>query len=359
LLGTQVFGGCTALLPRKEKPAAETGPGKPIELIFAYWPPKDADICRLGFEAWGHEIEEATGGRVRVKFLGDSAMGAPNDHYKLAVTGTADISNFVPEFTPGEFPLSSIANLPMLFPSSEAAAMALYRFHMKYTAATEFSEVKLLAVSPTAPAQLLTRTQQVRNLDDLDGMKIVTTSKIQAQLIELLGAAPVFMTDRELYTSLERGLTDGRFTEWHGAMVWQVMDATRYRTANIDLALNQMLIAMNWDCWYSLPPDIQQIITGATGLLLSRHLGMVLDRANYRSLVTLKEYDRQAGNPEIYWLPDDERQRWAEAVRPFTDRWVAETEAAGYPARAALEDVIAWLAEYRPIYEPTLISPFR
>jgi hypothetical protein len=73
----------------------------------------------------------------------------------------------------------------------------------------------------------------------------------------------------------------------------------------------------------------------------------------------LKDYDQQAGNPEIYWLPDDERQRWAEAVKPFTDHWVEETEAAGYPARAALEDVITWLEEYRTIYGPTLISPFR
>jgi TRAP-type C4-dicarboxylate transport system substrate-binding protein len=323
------------------------------ELIFAYWPPLEAEICKLGFEAWGHELEDATDGRIKIKFFGGSNMGAPVSHYKLAKTGLADISVFVPEFTPGIFPLSGIANLPMIFPSSEAAALALYQFHMKYTANTELKDVKILATSPTAPAQLLTRDKQVRTLKDLKDMKIATTSTIQARLIELLGATPVFMTDRELYTSLSRGLTDGRFTEWHGASVWEVMKITRFRTVNINLALNQMLIVMNWDSWNSLPPDIQSIITGASGLHLSRYLGIVFDRANNRSLSKLQTYDKEVGNPEMYRLSDSERQRWIEAVQPFIEHWVIESEAQGYPARDALKDVLAWLEQYKTLYEPS------
>jgi TRAP-type C4-dicarboxylate transport system substrate-binding protein len=361
LIYTLVFGGCTnqSVSPTpllRNNPESVSVSGKTIELIFAYWPPPEADISRFGWEAWGDEIENITNGRVRVKFYGGSALGAPNDHYKLATTGTADISVFVPEFTPGVFPFSSIANLPMLFPSSEAAALALHRFHTKYTANTELKDVKLLAVSPTAPAQLLTRTKQVRILRDLQGMKIATTSNIQADLISLLGATPIFMTDRILYTSLDKGLTDGRFTEWDGAIVWEVMKVTTFRTANINLALNQMLVVMNLDSWNKLPSDIQNIITGSIGLHLSRHLGMIFDRANNKNLLVLKEYDQKSGNPEIYWLPDDERQTWAEVVQPFTEHWVVESEALGYPATAALEDVKAWLEEDKAIYESGVIS---
>ena len=59
-----------------------------------------------------------------------------------------------PEFTPGVFPMSAAANLPMLFPTAEVAAGALYQFHKKYTADSDFKDVVFLASSPIAPAQL-------------------------------------------------------------------------------------------------------------------------------------------------------------------------------------------------------------
>ncbi len=278
-------------------------------------------------------------------------MGAPPDHYDLCTSGTADIVNFVPEFTPGVFPLTSSYALPLIFPSSEITAGAFWQFHKKYTATSELKDVKLLAVSPTAPHQLLTNKVHVKTLEDLKGLKIIVTAPVQTKIVEKLGATPVFMPEGEVYTSLERGLADGRLHQWDGAVVWKGMEVTKYRTGNANLALDVMHIAMNRDSWNSLPPDIQDIITGATGLLWSRHLGMVFDRANNANLLVLQEYDKKVGNPDIYWLPDDERQRWVEAVTPIWDEWVQEMEGKGLPGKAALEDLKAWVVQYQKMWE--------
>ena len=358
LLFAFILTGCATTTPSSPTPSpsptlsASPSPStQTFELKFAYWIPPVIPIAKFGYEAWGQEIEDAIGGRVKIKFFGGAAMGAPPDHYDLVKSGTADISNFVGEFTPGVFPLTSVANLPLMFPSSEVAAGALWEFSEKYTFDKEFKDVKVLAMSPTAPVQLLNNKLQVKTLGDLKGLKIAVTSPTQTKIVEKLGAAPVFMPEGEVYTSLERGLVDGRLHQWDGAVVWKGMEVTKYRTGNLDLTLDLMTIAMNRDTWNKLPQDLQNIVTGATGLLWSRHLGMVFDRANNQNLMVLQDYDKKKGNPEIYWLPNDERQNWVKAVTPYYDEWVKEMDDKGLPGKAALDDIRSLAAKYTKMYQ--------
>ena len=293
LMGILIFSGCSQqarlqhlpLPPRRAStPTPTTTTSGPIELKFAYWVPPVIPMAKLGWEGWGHEVTDATNGRVTVKYSGGAAMGAPQDHYDLVKSGTADIAMIEPSFTPGVFPLSYIAYLPMMFPSAEVAAGALYQFNKKYTFNGEFKDVKILAFSPTSPSQLLTNKVQVKTLEDLKGLKIAVTSPVTAEIMNTLGASAVFMPEGEVYTSLERGLVDGRVHEWDGAVVWKGMEVTKYRTGNINLSVNQMMVVMNWNSWNKLPADIQGIITGMTGLHYSRFLGLVFDRANEMNL---------------------------------------------------------------------------
>jgi hypothetical protein len=107
---------------------------------------------------------------------------------------------------------------------------------------------------------------------------------------------------------------------------------------------------MNWNSWNSLPPDIQDIIIGATGLHWSRFLGVIYDRFNLKSLEVLEEYDRKVGNPDIHWLNDAEREKWEEVISPRVDEWVQDMESKGLPGKAALEDVKGWLEQYKRLY---------
>ena len=131
-------------------PSVTSGPTKekPIELTFAHWAAPPAAISRHLWNWWPQMIEDATGGRVHITINGGAAMGPPGEHYQLCKSGMADITNISPGFTPGQFPFSEIAGLPMMFPNSEVAACALYRFYEKYTADGEFKDVKVIATCP-------------------------------------------------------------------------------------------------------------------------------------------------------------------------------------------------------------------
>lgn len=357
LAATFLFGACAeetapapATAPTAE-PASEPAPAGPVELKFAYWVPPPAPISRLGFESWGSAIEDATDGLVTVTYFGGAQLGEPADHYDLVVSGTADIAVMTPEFTPGAFPMVEIANLPALFPNSEVAAAALWEYHQKYTVDSDFKDIKLLAVSPTAPNQLHMKTKQVQTLEDLKGMKLACTSVSHAKTIEALGAVPVNMVEGEVFTALERGMVDGRLHAWDSIVTHKTMEVTKYRTGNVNAPLNQMDIIMNKDTWNSLPDEVKGIMTGLTGLNMSRVQGIIYDRANMQLLEVAKGYDKAQGNPDVYWLPEDEMARWEAAMSVYPQEWAADMEAKGLPGNAALSDLRAFVEKYEKIYQ--------
>jgi len=64
----------------------------------------------------------------------------------------------------------------------------------------------------------------------------------------------------------------------------------------------------------------------------------------------LVAYDKKAGNPEMYALPDEEKQKWVQAVEPVRAQWVKDMESAGRPGAAALQDLLNWIEQYKEIY---------
>ena len=158
-------------------------------------------------------------------------------------------------------------------------------------------------------------------------MKIITVNDQQAKIIAALGASPVVMTEGDAYSALERKLADARFKEWDGTMVWKINEVTKYRTANIDLGIDQMIIIMNKDFWNKLPADLQSLIRGATGSFLSQYCGIAFDRGNQAMFNATVAYDKKVNNPE--YLPAAERARWEQAIAPITQQWVNDMESKG------------------------------
>ena len=318
---------------------ARASSAKPINLKFAYWPPPVSTPPKMVFEPWAKKVEQRTNGRVKITFYGGEALGKAPDHYDLALRGTADISWIDPNFTPGAFPLVESIALPMEFPSSEVASAVFWELMKKYMMNTSFKKVKVLFVHTTGLFQLFSRKKQVRKLEDLKGMKLAATSPTLSKIIKALGGVPVFMPEPDIYTSLERGLLDGRWQEWEGAWVFKMPEVTKYRTANVNLATNTCMAIMNLDAWNKLPKDIQKIFDETTGLELSRFAGATFDKQCEKFLEIIKDYDKKAGKAPIYYLPDSERARWVKAISGVAGAWAKEKESKGLPANAVVKDL--------------------
>lgn len=318
---------------------ADQAVSKTIELKFAYWVPPQSTPGTL-IEEWAKEITAASNGKVRVTTFGGSSMGAPPEHLQLCMSGMADIVWIAPGMTHGVLPLSMLFEQPGLFSSAEQGSRVGYIITKKYLMNAEYKNVKVLWVSQMGPSHLHTTKKQVRSIADLKGLKIAGTSPIEVQAIGTLGAAALQMgTEQEMYTSLERGLIDGRFNSWEAAAVFKDFEVTKYRTENIYMQSHFNAVIMNLDSWNGLPSDIKGLIEEKTGLNRSIHFGAVMDERDAAAKQMIIDYDKRAGNPETYSLPDTERAKWMKLLASQVDAWASQNEAKGLPAKAMLGEL--------------------
>ena len=95
---------------------------------------------------------------------------------------------------------------------------------------------------------------------------------------------------------------------------------------------------MNWDTWNKLPPDVQEVFNELSGAYMCEFAGNVFDEANIELFQVIQETDKEMGNPEPYYIPEDEFQRWLDAVNPMYEDWIQSMEAKGLPGRAIFEE---------------------
>ena len=165
----------------------------------------------VGLERFGRELEEATGGRIRVEVYPNNALGNERDVLELTILGAvqltapsnAPLATFVPEML--------VFDLPYLFRDRQHMYEVLdgpigRRFEEPVAA----RGLVLLGYFEAGLRHLMTRDRPVARLDDLAGLKIRTMENpLHLRAFEAFGASPLPMAYGEVYTALEQGVIDG------------------------------------------------------------------------------------------------------------------------------------------------------
>ena len=106
LLAVILFAGCA------KDDGAEGGKEKTYEFNYAVFFPA-THLQAQTAEAWAKEVENRTGGRVKITlFHGGTLTKAPQT-YEAVVSGVADIGMSVFAYTRGRFPLLEGLDLPL------------------------------------------------------------------------------------------------------------------------------------------------------------------------------------------------------------------------------------------------------
>jgi TRAP-type C4-dicarboxylate transport system substrate-binding protein len=104
------------------------------EVLFsAFTPPADIINTKI-IQPWAKKVEEATAGRVKIKFS-PTSLAAPQQQWEMVTQGVADAAYLFHGFQQNRLLLPQVAHLPFLGPSAEASAVALWRTHVKFFAA--------------------------------------------------------------------------------------------------------------------------------------------------------------------------------------------------------------------------------
>jgi TRAP-type C4-dicarboxylate transport system substrate-binding protein len=308
---------------------------KTIELSFSHTIPPVVPMAKV-YQAWAGMLEERSGGRVKINFYWAESLLKASEFYRGVQTGQTDITYYVLGLDYGLLPLNEGIKLAFMgyrnfTEGTEIFNQIINKFpEMK----AEYKGVKVLSARMGPAYQLHFTKKEVRVPADIKGMKLISVGGSMAKEMVTIGAAPIDVKVGDLFMSLERGMAEGISCHIPILHAFGIMDLVPNHTFfEGGTAMGPDMVLFNLESWNRLPPDIQKIFEE-----LGPWLGQELIKADsgYEAMIIgmIKEKGHKIINPT-----PQEVQLWKDAVQPTHDKWIADTEAKGLPAKAVYDEI--------------------
>ncbi|WP_291738123.1 TRAP transporter substrate-binding protein, partial [Leisingera sp. F5] len=221
--------------------------------------PAQANVPKLILDVWADNVEESSGGRIKVdRFPSMQLGGKPPELMDQAIDGVADIVWTVVGYTPGRYPSTEVFELPFMMTNARAVSHAYWEMFDKHMKDTEFKDVHILGTWVHGPG-LIHTADPVETPEDLEGMKIRGGGRSVNALLTELGATPVGMPVPAIPEGLSKGVIDGTTIPWEVTAALKVPELVENHTEFTGKALYTLtfVLAMNKEKYESLPDDLK------------------------------------------------------------------------------------------------------
>jgi TRAP-type C4-dicarboxylate transport system substrate-binding protein len=306
-------------------------------LTFSSWVPPSHHLS-LWQVNWAATVEKATGGRVKFQLLPKHPSAAPGT-FDAVRDGLMDLSYVTGSYTPARHVLPLMPELPGAGNTAEVNSVAYSRIHWKhFHKVGEYNGVKLLAVWTHGPGQMFTK-KAVKNINDLQGLKIRTGGGIAEAVAKALGTSAFVKPAPESYELLKSGVADGVFFPMESIISFKLdtvlEQATLFPGGMYSSAFG---FFMNQDKWNKLSQQDQAIIEKYAFEVAARSNGKSWDTADQKGLEALKKAKVRIVQADKA-LQAEVRQRSERII----EDWIAKANAKGVDAPAVLAEFRAEL----------------
>jgi TRAP-type C4-dicarboxylate transport system substrate-binding protein len=291
------------------------------------------------FVDWADELEQRSGGRLKLEIYPAEQLGKVSQQYNLVRRGDVDIAFVLHGIPAGRFPLMELTHLPLLFESGEQASQVLMDLVPEYLAA-EHRDVRILYLFGHSPGLIHTRTRPVYAPSDLQGLRIRHPSSVIGETLRAWGASPAGMPPGEMAENLDKGVIDGVVMPYDGMLGFRLAPYLRYST-EVFSYVSSFAVVMNPESYASLPPDLKRLIDDTTGKGAAREVGARWDAIE----PTGREYMVDNG-VEIIELTDEQRAAFTAAAESIIEQRLTTAEAEGVPAREFFARLRQLAAQY-------------
>ncbi len=314
-----------------------------VTLTLHQFLPAQANVPKLVLDVWADNVEEASGGRIKIdRYPSMQLGGRPPELMDQAIEGVADIVWTVVGYTPGRYPSTEVFELPFMMTNARAASRAYWEMFEKHMKDGEFKDVHILGTWVHGPGMIHTN-KEVKTPGDMEGLKIRGGSRLVNSFLEKLGSTPVGMPVPAVPEGLSKGVIDGTTIPWEVTAALKVPELVGNHTEFEGKALYVLtfVLAMNKDRYESLPADLQKVIDDNSGLEFSIFAGgtqadadgparqLAVDRGN--NIVTVSEADAAA---------------WQAVAAPIYDEWVADMNSKGIDGQALIDEARMLIDKY-------------
>jgi len=300
--------------------------------------PAQANVPRLVLDVWADNVEEDSGGRIKVeRYPAMQLGGVPPELTDQVIDGIADVVWTLPGYTPGRFPSTEVFELPFMMSNAEATSRAYWEFAEKHMMDTEFAEMKMLGLWVHGPGAIHSSTP-VTEPADLNGVKLRAPTRVTNQLFTQLGATTVGMPVPAVPEALSKGVIDGTVIPWEVTSALKVGELVKNHTEFGGEALYTatFIFAMNKGVYDSLPDDLKKVIDDNSGADFSAFAGKVMQDGD----APARQIAVDLGN-NIIELTPEQVEVWRAASDGVEQAWIEEMNGKGMDGAALVEDAKA------------------
>ncbi|MGI9352441.1 MAG: TRAP transporter substrate-binding protein, partial [Rhizobiaceae bacterium] len=297
--------------------------------------PPQANVPKLVLDVWADKVEKASEGRIDVQHFPSMQLGGkPPQLMDQAIDGVADIVWTVVGYTPGRFPRTEVFELPFMMTDAGAVSRAYWQMFNKHMKDADFKDLKILGTWVHGPG-LIHSNKPIREVADLQGVKVRGASRTVTSLFENFGATSVGMPVPAVPEALSKGVIDATTIPWEVTAALKVPELVKNHTEFSNKALYTVtfVLAMNKAKYESLPDDLKKVIDDNSGEEFSVFAGETQAGADGPA----REKAAAAGN-NIITLNDEEVAKWRDAAQPVYDQWIADMESKGIDGKALIAE---------------------
>ncbi|MCY1666536.1 TRAP transporter substrate-binding protein [Rhizobium sp. SL86] len=297
--------------------------------VSSYLPPNHT--WQKALVQWGEELKAKTGGEVSLEIYPAAQLGPVNRQFDLVKTGVADVAVILHSATPGRFPVTELAGLPLSYPSagqtSEITSRRLTELAPQYLAA-EHAGTKILWMAVTPPLKLHTTSVAVTSIDKVKGLRVRYAGKVFQQMLEAFGAAPLPVSPGETADSLSKGIIDATTFPYEATKSFNLGPIVKH-SMEPGLASNSFALVMNQSVFDGLSEKSRKVIEETTGPQRAGDFGKMWDAGEAEGRAYMIE-----NKVSIETLSDTELARFKKALEPVNAAAIAQIDQSGKPGSA-------------------------
>jgi len=213
------------------------------------------------FNFWAEKAVANSGGRLGVDVQGASVLGYKCGEGLGAIgDGLVPVGEVIGGWTTSEIPMLNLETMPFMTTSyAEGNLLATIMSDMGHYDALAEKGVKPL-FNYCFTGQHYWTKMPIKNLSDIENVKIRVYNQITSDMIQAVGASPVTIDMADLYTALQRGVVDGSVTSALTARDSNFYEVLSHGNAVYFAAPCTSVVAVNLDAWAALAGDLQAAV---------------------------------------------------------------------------------------------------
>lgn len=261
-----------------------------VTLNASSWVPPAAPLTAAMLVPLCQDMEKVTSGRVKCNMLPKHPV-APPQTWDAVRDGVIDLSFGTHGYVPGRFALAEAIEFPFMGDTAVASSVAHQRIFERMLAKyDEHKGVVPLTMFTHGPGAIYNTKRPVKELKDLQGMKLRVGGAIVSDIMNALGAVPMLKPASETYELLASGVADGTAITKEAPVSFKFLPVVKHATyIPGGLYTQSFAWIVNPAKWNSIPAADRKLIQPLIGEALARRSGRGWDTADEKGVAAVRE----------------------------------------------------------------------